>query len=260
LAAEIAVSGSTALGMADAYSDLELNFWTEAVPPADVRAAWLESMSATDVAVDVESSRDGTLWTTWRQDGVWVEGGWQTFAAHEDTLELLLRAETIDHELLVVASAVLHARPVRTVGRLADWQLALAVYPDALAEVLIDTSVERWHWPHWLDARWAMLDRGERLGSQAMLVDDVKAALRVLFAFNRQWEVGWKWLIPATDMLRARPDGLVRRIDSIFGAADPARSLRLCLELVVEVLMLAAPREAVHRAHVTISEALERHK
>jgi hypothetical protein len=258
LAIEIAVSGSTALGRADSHSDLELNFWTAAIPPADERAAWLGSIGATDVVVDVEDSRDGTWWTTWRQDGIWVEAGWQTLAAHDRTVDVLVSGDATDHELLVVARAVLHAVPLRTVGRLADWQRALSIYPTGLADTLLATAVERWQWPHWLAARWAMVDRGERLGLQAMLVEDVQAALRVLFAINHQWESGWKWLTPTSRTLAVQPDRLVERVDGIFAATDPRASVRLCLELVLEVLTLAPRRKAVDRARTTIWDSLSR--
>lgn len=82
-----------------------------------------------------------------------VEAGWQTLALQERTIEALLHGDVTNHELLVVASAILYAVPLRTVSRLADWQKALGVCPPTLGEVLITSAVQRWSWPHWLDAR-----------------------------------------------------------------------------------------------------------
>lgn len=81
---------------------------------------------------------------TWHQEGIWVEAGWQTLASQECALATLGGAAT-DHDLLVVASAVLHAVALRTGGRLAAWQQALAVYPEALGDALIARAVQRWH-------------------------------------------------------------------------------------------------------------------
>jgi hypothetical protein len=81
---EAALTGSAAIGVADHYSDLELNFWAEMLPSIEERAAWLRSLGATDVSVDLELGADGTLWSTWRQEGIWIEAGWQTIAAQCD--------------------------------------------------------------------------------------------------------------------------------------------------------------------------------
>jgi hypothetical protein len=110
-----------------------------------------------------------------------------------------------------------------------------------------------------VDAHRALIDRGERLGLCALLVDDVQAALRVLFAVNRRWERGWRWLRPACRTLAVAPDGFADRVDAIFAASDRAASVRLCLELVLDTLALA-PRDDVARARRTIRQALSRNR
>jgi hypothetical protein len=86
-----------------------------------------------------------------------------------------------------------------------------------------------------------------------MLVEDVQAAL-----LNQRWEPGWKSLIPASRTLGVWPHELLERVGAIFGAAEPRASVRLCLELVLEVLALAPPRHAVRRAQTMILDALAR--
>jgi hypothetical protein len=95
-------------------------------------------------------------------------------------VQAVLCGEVTDHARLVGASAVRDAVTLRTLGRIAAWQVQLSHYPDCLADTLIAVAVERWHWPHWLDSRWALIDRGERLGLADLLVDDLKTTLRVL--------------------------------------------------------------------------------
>jgi hypothetical protein len=256
---EVALTGSAALGVADRHSDLELNFWADALPPAGARAGWLRGLGATDVVVDLEPGADGTLWSTWHLAGIWVEAGWQTVAAQERALAALLGGGVTAHDRLVGASALRDAVPLRTGGRVAAWQRAVARYPDGLADALIAAAVQRWRWPHWLDARWALLDRGERLGLADLLVDDLKAALRVLFAVNERWETGAKWLRPASRALAAQPERLVERVEAVFAAADAPTSVRVCLELLLDVLALAPERDDVARAAHTVREALRRH-
>jgi hypothetical protein len=200
-----------------------------------------------------------TLWSTWRQEGIWIETGWQTIAVQDANVQALLRGEVTDHARLVGASAVCEAVTLRTVGHIAAWQAQLAHYPDGLADTLVAAAVERWHWPHWLDSRWALIDRGERLGLADLLVDDLKTALRVLFAVNRRWEVGVKWLRPASQALPLKPERFVERVDAVFGSTDRPTSVRLCLELVLDILALAPQRDDVQRAQHTIREVLRQH-
>jgi hypothetical protein len=256
---EAALTGSAAIGMADHYSDLELNFWAETLPSIDERAVWLRSLGATDVSIDLELGADGTLWSTWRLQGIWIETGWQTIAAQNANLQAVLRGEVTDHARVVGASAVRDAVTLRTLGRLAAWQAQLAHYPDGLADALVAAAVERWHWSHWLDSRWALIDRGERLGFADVLIDDLKTALRVLFAVNRRWEVGVKWLRPASQALPLKPERFIERVDAVFASTDPLTSVRLCLELVLDILALAPRRNDVERARRTIQEALRQH-
>jgi hypothetical protein len=255
-AVEIALTGSAALGVADARSDLELNLWGEALPAPDARRGWLAALGAADVALAVEDGPDGTLWETWRYRGVWVEAGWQTLAAQERNLAALLTGAVHDHEHLLVAGAALQAVPLRTAGHLAAWQTRLADYPDGLAERITRAAVDRWQWPHWVALRWAYAERGEMLAHAGCLAADLRAALRVLFAANRRWESGWKWLRPAVRDLPRRPDRLIERIDALLADPDPAGATRASLTLVLDCLALAAALPEVARARELITASL----
>ena len=255
-APEIALTGSAALGVADARSDLELNLWCDALPPAEARRAWLQEIGATDVALEVENGVDGSLWETWRYRGVWVEAGWQTLARQEQNVAALLTGTVTDHEQLLVASAALQAVSLRTAGHLAAWQSRLAVYPDGLAERITRAEVDRWQWPHWVALRWAYAERGELLAHAGCLVADLRAALRILLAANRRWETGWKWLRPALRDLPRQPPNLLPRLDAAVAEPDPRRATRAYLGLVLDCLALAPAMTEVDRARDLIGESL----
>ncbi|MGH2504657.1 MAG: hypothetical protein ACRDID_19280, partial [Ktedonobacterales bacterium] len=59
---DVALTGSASRGWADAYSDIEWNAWGERLPGRDERAAWLRRLGATEIAVEIESTEDGTVW------------------------------------------------------------------------------------------------------------------------------------------------------------------------------------------------------
>jgi hypothetical protein len=257
LAGEIAVTGSAALGVADARSDLELNLWSEEVPPAEARRAWLAELGTTDVALAVERGPDGTLWETCRYRGVWVEIGWQTLARQERNVAALAGGTVVEHDELAVAGAVVQAVALRSDGRLAAWQRTLATYPDGLAERIISAQVERWGWPHWVALRWAYPERVETLAHAGCLVADLRAALRVLFAVNRRWETGWKWVRPAVLGLQTAPEALLDRIDAVVAERRPEAQVRGYLGIVLDCLALAPDLPEVARARQLIRESLD---
>ena len=100
---EIAITGSVARGVADQDSDLELNFWSQKLPSKKERESWLKRAGATDVTLDLERLADGSVWSTFRVHGIWVEAGWQTNRALERNLRRVLVDKTTDHDLMMVA-------------------------------------------------------------------------------------------------------------------------------------------------------------
>ena len=256
LGSEIALTGSAARGTADRYSDLELNFWADEVPPQAERAEWLWAAGATDLALDFETISDGTIWSTIRWRGVWIEAGWQTVGRLEEALSLVLAGATTDHHLLLLPWMLGRALPLRTRGSLESWRQSVSRYPDGLSERLIESAIAGWLWPHWVATHWALVARGESLALARALVDDACAALRVLFAVNREWEADWKWARSEAPRLERQPDRLLDRLDAIFGADDPAWRIATCLELILDILALAPPSESVDRAREVVGACL----
>jgi hypothetical protein len=85
---EIAVTGSVALGVADAASDLELNLWSDTLPSLGERAAWLERVGATDIRQLAEPLADGFIAAFTYKDAA-VEVGWQASSALDGLLTVL---------------------------------------------------------------------------------------------------------------------------------------------------------------------------
>jgi hypothetical protein len=57
---EMALTGSASRGVADIHSDIELNAWGYTLPSTDARAGWLRALRATQIALAVEVTDDGT--------------------------------------------------------------------------------------------------------------------------------------------------------------------------------------------------------
>ncbi|MDQ2907062.1 MAG: DUF4037 domain-containing protein [Ktedonobacteraceae bacterium] len=241
LGREIVLTGSTSMGIADEYSDIELVFYVDMPPLAEQRADWLYEIGVEDLVLDTDPIADGSLWATFRFHDVWVEAGWQSLADHEKNLAAILSGEVLDHHALTLGWIMQQALPVCSEGYLAGWQQSLATYPEALTPRLLANATELWNFPHLVAASRALIQRGERFTLTERLLREVHNVLRILFALNQQWEPVWKWLAYTTANLALKPADLVERINAIFSSSQPEQSLLLCRNLVHDTLLLVPP-------------------
>ncbi len=237
---EVAITGSVARGVADRYSDIELNVYGDTPPPL---AACDAAPRAAGARVDPASRTWGgkVITKSWFH-GIFVEAAWQTWDNLEHQLRPLLAAESTDHWQLTQAWHVAHALPLTDTPKLAGWQEILARYPDALQARLVADATAAWAEPHWYPLSavnaWPLVRRNARMSVAARLIREVENLLRLLFALNRQWEPDYKWLGPESARLGRKPDRLVERVNEIFATPDAARSVQLCFELILDTLRL----------------------
>lgn len=227
LGAEIAVTGSSARGLADDESDLEVNLWVERLPPLEARMRWLAAAGVEQLSAASAPRPDGSEWITGRIEGVMLEAGWQSFAALAQALEGILSGQASRQTLAeLVASAV----PLRPGPRLAGWQARLAHVPPVLREQALAQAQARLHdAEHW-QGRLRLARRGERLALFEALGADLGCMLRLLYALNDRWDPGARWLLSlASDFARA-PVNWRARLAWLYGlplegALDETRRL-----------------------------------
>ncbi len=236
LADEIALVGSTAHGFADEKSDLELNLWSNAIPPRDERIGWLRAAGADQIAVEEKPRPDNSHWITCRLGDIPVEVGWQTFRALRTSLDRIRSGAVIERKTLAFGDTIVSAIPLRTRGQLRNWQLALNDYSDDLQLSLINAALQRWSQVDHVAAARRLAQRGERLALMESLLDDLEAALRVLYAANRRWEPSRKWTLTVAQEFA--PDDLIPRIDAILSDKSLEQRVDCCVRLCLGMLEL----------------------
>lgn len=236
LAEEIALVGSSARGLADDGSDIEMNHWAAVMPPVEARVDWLRAAGATGIEAEDAPRSDQSHWLTFWLDGMPGEAGWQTFDALRDNVTFLRSGATIDRKVLFLADILVSARPLRTTGHLARVQAQLNDYSDTLQRAIIAAAVERWSPPAHLVGLRRLARHGETLALTERLLADVDMAARVLYAVHRRWEPSAKWTL--TVAREFAPD-LPLRVDAMLGDPLPERRVELCGRLCLDALALA---------------------
>ncbi|MCC6804439.1 MAG: DUF4111 domain-containing protein [Anaerolineae bacterium] len=234
LADEIALVGSTAHGVADDESDLELNLWGESIPALAARVAWLQAAGATAIHAEDAPRPDDSYWIGFTLQGIPGEVGWQTYAACDAALDVVLSGKA-DRKALVFADILTSALPLRTAGRLAAWQARLSSYSDVVQSAILAEAVARWSRPNAFASARRLAQREERIALTALLVEELDMALRVLYAAHRRWEPSRKWTLTLAQ--RFAPD-VPARIDAILTDSSLERRVELCAHFCLDMLKL----------------------
>ncbi len=238
LAAAIALTGSSARGLAEPASDAELVFWAESLPPLAARADWLMGAGVTALEAEPSPRSDASEWFGGSYGGVEFEAGWQTLDALANSLAPLRTGSTSDPGRLRLGELVVSAIVLRPDDRLLELQRELTLYPDALRDLLLAELTAQLT----DTARWVRLERlaqrGERLAAMQASIDMLRAAVRLLYLVNRRWEAGDKWLLSLAADFPIMPRKWKSRLDSAL-TAPPLQAVALTHEWCDDALSLS---------------------
>jgi hypothetical protein len=177
-----------------------------------------------------------------RREGVPIETIWWP-REHADTqIDRLLAGE-----MPATADALMHGVPLRTAGRLAEWQERLRSYPPDLAASQIEDAALPWG--GFAPAGVLTLIRpGDRLALVEWILDAALRVLAIAFALNLVWQPTTKRLAARVAALRVKPDRLAERIEAALTEPEPRRALRLMTELQLDAVQLAPSGPNIDRA------------
>jgi hypothetical protein len=196
------------------------------------------------------------MWIIYRFRGVWVEMGFATLSSQDDLLAQITAGEVTQHDLLILASMMRDAIPLRTEGWIEAWQRRLVSYPSGLAAKIIRANTSVWADSHTPPVRWALADRHDLLALSLRLQWDITNLFRVLFAVNETWDPDMKWLAKTAEALALKPEDLTERIDRMLVLDRPHASVAEMFRLILEMLALVPAEYDVSKARESISAAL----
>ena len=233
--AAVLLAGSVARGLADEFSDIELDIYWRRPPTDDERIAAVEGAGWERVYADVDEHEwaDG-----YRIDGVKLDVGSFLTSTIDGYLTAALEEADTEPELQVRITALLHGEPLHGAPLIGAWRARCAPYPTSLALAMTAKGLAGLRPRERLEM---LVARDDVLLLHRDLTDTLQGLMDALFGLNRVYAPHpfHKWLAWEASLLPLRPNDLVQRIRRLL-RATPRDAVDEVSALAEETFDLAA--------------------
>jgi len=237
--AALTVAGSAGSGLADRWSDLELDcYWRQAPTDRD-RSDPIESVGG-----DL-----GEFWEYDPSDQEWAEnyrlGALEVTISNftVDSVGYFLDAVTVEADTdpakHMRLAAIQRCRPLLGAEFISAWRARAKQYPDRLADVMVELALTPGVLNGWA-ARDALAERGDEIAIHTLLAGIEQAVLATLLALNRIYRPHRqaKWQRSLIAELRISPRRLAERLHSLWHTSHHQAFLH-AEGLLAEIVQLA---------------------
>ncbi|HXW79173.1 MAG TPA: hypothetical protein VEJ84_06720 [Acidimicrobiales bacterium] len=248
------VAGSVGTGLADRFSDLELDcYWLAPLSDLDrlgpIRELGGGSETIWDYAPDIEEWSDD-----YQLGDLHVSISSFLVATIERFLDdVVVRMDTDPAKHMRLA-ALQRCLPLNGAELVRAWRTRAAVYPDKLVAALVEQSLDSEVLRGWA-ARDALVDRGDELAVHALLTRIGNAVFGALLALNHVYSPNpmFKWQKHLIKELDVVPEHFAERLQLLTGSAN-AEALTIAEALMVDTVKLIKTR--THAGLTSFCEAL----
>jgi hypothetical protein len=225
----IVVGGSVARGYADAYSDLEMPLFWEALPGDALRQAIAADLGATYLYGYDGPAREDQLLIGGFQVDFWHN----TVAAEERVLDEVLLGYDTDLGSSNFLDTVRACIPLYGEAVIERWKARARAYPDELAVRAIEGAIARLDRGH-IEAHAA---RGNPTMVYATIAALQQQVFLILLALNRAYFPSHKWLYRALEEMPVKPAQIEARFRRAY-VAPVGDAIADTLAVVAETLAL----------------------
>jgi hypothetical protein len=240
--AALTVAGSVGAGLADRFSDLELDCYWSTGPSDQDRTAPIEALG-------------GSLTALWDYDTDEEEWSEDYRLGQLDVTVSNFLTSTVDRFLDQVTgqadpdpvkhmrlAAVQRSQPLAGQSLVTSWRERADQYPDQLVVAMVERSLNPQVLTGWA-AREAMARRGDDLAARALLSRIGYAVAGAVLALNRLYlpHRQLKWQQQLLSGLAVTPDRLTERLGQLF-APRTADAFQAAETLLADTVALAAAR------------------
>jgi len=220
--AALTVAGSVGTGLADRFSDLELDcYWL--APPSDLdRLGTIRELGG----------GSETIWDYWPEGGEWSDD-YQLGDLHVSISSLLVATieQFLDDVIVRIdtdpvkhirLAAVQRCLPLNGAELVRAWRSRAALYPDRLVQAVVEQSLDSEVLRGWA-ARDALVARGDELAVHALLTRIGHAVLGAVLALNHLYLPNpmFKWQKHLIGELDVVPEQFEERLQFLATSGSP---------------------------------------
>ncbi len=222
----VLLAGSSAEGLSDYYSDIDMSIFYSALPAEDTLRAIRLGNNGSERILNLGDRAEGGFIESYLVDGVEVQLGHITVDAWAQELAVVLEQLDVASPLQKALDGTRYGLALYGAELVAAWKAQVANYPDALAEAMVRHYLR--FFPLWL-AYERLRTRDALLWRYQGLVEAAQNVLGVLAGLNRVYysTFQFKRMRHFLAMLSITPPNLAARIEGLFSLDPQPASLAL---------------------------------
>lgn len=236
------VTGSSAKGLSDYYSDLDMTmYYADELPAEAELAAIRQAHGASERKWTIGDRAGGSFAEAYDVGGIEVQIGHTTIAVWEETIADVLEKLTCDTPVQKALEGTLACKALYGAAYIDHWKAQIGAYPPTLAEAMVKKHLA--FFPVW-GLQPHFLTRDATIWYYQILVEAAHNLVGVLAGLNRLYftTFQFKRMAHFIAQMKIAPPNLAARLDAIF-QPDMARG-------VVELEMLVAETVALVEKHM----------
>ena len=232
----ILLTGSTAEGLSDYFSDIDMTVYYDALPTEDELAAARQRNGGSERVWQMGDRDEGSLAEAYLVHGVECQIGHATVAAWERDIGVVLEQLDVASPLQKALDGTLYGIALHGEPLIKAWQSRIAAYPDALAEAMVKHHLA--FFPIWY-LRERFETRDATLWRYQSFLEIAYNILGVLAGLNRRYysTFQFKRMRRFIEHLAIAPPALAERIEQAF-VADIDTPINTLEALVGETVAL----------------------
>ena len=215
LAKAAIITGSTATGEADYYSDIEMFIYYDQLPSKEELQLARQRNQGSEPIRIFDGVSEGRFGEFYFIDGVQFQVGNSTIASCEREIAAVLKDLDVDSPRQKILSGILDSIPVCGDDLILQWKQKIADYPDALARAMVKKYLD--FFPIWA-LRSHLASRDTTLFQHQIRLEIGQNLLGVLAGLNRVYysTFQFKRMRKFIESLNISPNNLYARIEQIF--------------------------------------------
>ncbi len=230
------VTGSTATGQADFYSDVEMFIYYDELPSIEKLQFARQQNRGSEPILTFDNRSDGGFGEFYFIDGVEFQIGNITIAFWERQMATVLQELDVTSPLQKALSGMLNSIPLYGEGLIQEWQRQIADYPDTLAQAMVEKYLD--FFPIWA-LKERLATRDTTLFQHQIRLEAGQNLLGVLAGLNRLYysTFQFKRMKQFIEQMNIAPENLYMRLESLYHQ-EPLSAASQLKELVAETVEL----------------------